>query len=252
MPLLSVQLYTLRDICDHEHMLDAVAEAGFRHVELYGTLFSQAASLQSKLEQRGLSASGTHVALQDLQQDFGRVVDQANTLNITSLFVPSVPMPLRDMPAEGWRALGRELALISDRAAEYGLTIGYHTHDWDFRPKEEGKTALDIVFDAAGAASVEWEADIAWLARAGVDPKVWLERYRTRLTAAHVKDLAPIGTNDDEAGWADVGSGTLNWDELWPFAVQRGAKVMVVEHDRPLDAAKTIASGYRYIAERFL
>lgn len=252
MPLLSVQLYTLRDIHDTEDMLDAVAEAGFRYVELYGTLFSQAASLQRKLEQRGLRASGTHVALQDLKEDIGRVADQANTLNITSLFVPSVPIPLRDMPAEGWQTLGRDLALVSDRATNFGLTIGYHTHDWDFRPKEEGKAALDIVFEAAGAAPVEWEADIAWLARAGVDPKLWLERYRDRLTAAHVKDLAPIGTNEDEAGWADVGSGTLDWDDLWPFAVERGAQVMVVEHDKPLNPAKTITNGFRFISERFV
>lgn len=252
MPLLSVQLYTLRDIHDEGRMLDVVAEAGFRYVEVYGALFSHAPSLRRKLEERSLQASGAHVALQDLKYDIGRVVDQANALDLTSIFVPSVPVALRDMAPVGWRELGRDLALLSDQVAKHGLTIGYHTHDWDFRAKEDGKAALDIVFDAAGAAPVEWEADIAWLARAGVDPKLWLDRYRSRLTAAHVKDLAPVGTNDDEAGWADVGSGTLDWGDLWPFAVERGAKVMVVEHDKPLNPAKTITNGFRFISERFL
>ncbi len=252
MALLSVQLYTLRDIPDDSRMLDVVAEAGFRYVEVYGALFSKAPSLRPMLEQRCLQVSGAHVALQDLKDDLGRVVDRANALQVTSLFVPSVPVPLRNMPAPGWRELGRDLALLADQVAKHGLTIGYHTHDWDFRFKEADKTALDVVFEAAGTGAVEWEADIAWLARAGVDPKHWLERYRKRLTATHVKDLAPVGTNVEEAGWADVGSGILNWGELWPFAVERGAKAMVVEHDKPLNPARTIANGFRFISDRFL
>ncbi|NKK04050.1 TIM barrel protein [Rhizobium leguminosarum bv. viciae] len=251
MAVLSVQLYTLREIDDVDRMLDVVTEAGFRHVEVYGALFSQASVLRRKLDERGLKVSGAHVSLQDLK-DVRSTVDQAAVLDVRSIFVPSVPVPLRDMAPAGWRELGRDLALLSDELGKHALTIGYHTHDWDFRPKEDGKAALDIVFEAAGTAPVEWEADIAWLARAGVDPKLWLERYRSRLTAAHVKDLAPVGTNDDEAGWADVGSGTLDWSDLWPFAVERGAKVMVVEHDKPLNPARTIMNGFRFISERLL
>lgn len=252
MTLLSVQLYTLRQIPLEERMLDIVADAGFQYVELYGALFSQATRVQSLLEQRNLKSSGTHVSLEDLKGDLARVVDQANIYGITSLFVPSVPVPLRDMGASGWREFGRDLASVADELAKSDLTIGYHTHDWDFRPKEGDQTALDLVFDAAGSAPVEWEADIAWLSRAGVDPLVWLERYQSRLTAVHIKDLSPIGTNEDEDGWADVGSGILDWSVLWPSAIERGAKVMVIEHDRPLDPARTITRGFQFVSERFL
>ena len=54
-------------------------------------------------------------------------------------------------------------------------------------------TALELIFEAAEG-PLTWQADVAWLVR-GVAPKAWLERYRSRLTSAHVKDLAPTGQN---------------------------------------------------------
>lgn len=249
---LSVQLYTLRTIEDDDAMLDAVQAAGYRNVELYGAKLAAADRLAPKLKARGLTASGSHVALKDLQEDVYRVVADAQQLGISSLFVPSVPVDRRDMDAAGWRALGADLARLHDVLAPHGITLGYHNHDWDLRRKDGGLAALDLVFEGAGSTPVRWEADIAWLVRGGVDPLTWLDRHRSRLAAAHVKDLAPAGTNEDEAGWADVGHGTLDWKKLWPAAVNCGARFMVVEHDKPLDPARTVARSFAYLKENVL
>jgi sugar phosphate isomerase/epimerase len=249
MATLSVQLFTMRSIEDDAVKLDSVTAAGFEFVELYGAKLSRGNTFAALLRERGLQATGSHVALADLTDDFGRVVDNAQALNISSLFVPSVPVPQRDMPANGWRDLGKQLAFLSDKLAAHGLTLGYHNHNWDLHLKDGDKSALDLVFEAAGSAPVQWQADIAWLTRGGVDPVVWLKRHSNRLAAAHVKDLAPDGQNEEEAGWADVGAGVLDWKVLWPEAVANGAKVMVVEHDKPLNAAATIANSFRYVQE---
>lgn len=249
---LSVQLFTLRSIEDDARMLDAVKAAGYGSVELYGGKLALGAELATLLRERGLRASGSHVALADLVDDLERVVANAQAFELTSLFVPSVPILQRGMAAEGWRVLGKQLAGLSDKLWAHNMTLGYHNHDWDLDLKEGDKTALDLVFEAAGSAPVQWEADIAWLKRGGADPAVWLKRHSDRLTAVHVKDLAPVGQNEEEAGWADVGAGTLNWKVLWPEAIANGAKVMVVEHDRPLDPAKTVANSFRYLQEMVL
>ncbi len=47
--------------------------------------------------------------------------------------------------------------------------------------------------------------DVAWVVRGGADPLDWLGRYKGRVTAAHVKDIAPKGENAAEDGgptWA--------------------------------------------------
>ncbi|MCA2411283.1 sugar phosphate isomerase/epimerase family protein [Rhizobium leguminosarum] len=249
MTKLSVQLFTMRSIDDDAEMLDSVKAVGFEFVELYGAKLSRGSALATLLSERGLQATGAHVALADLTDEFGAVVENAQAFNISSLFVPSVPVPQRAMPAEGWRELGKKLALLSDKLSAYGMTLGYHNHNWDLHLKDGDKTALDLVFEAAGSAPVQWEADIAWLTRGGVDPIVWLKRHSSRLAAAHVKDLAPQGQNEEEAGWADVGAGVLDWKVLWPEAVANGAKVMVVEHDKPLNPTATIANSFRYLQE---
>ena len=51
----------------------------------------------------------------------------------------------------------------------------------------------------------------------------------------HVKDIAPAGDKTDEDGWADVGTGTLPWSELWRQCVAAGAEMMIAEHDNPSD-----------------
>ncbi|WP_259672353.1 sugar phosphate isomerase/epimerase [Rhizobium sp. NLR22b] len=233
-------------------MLDAVKAAGYQNVELYGDKLGRGMELARRLKETGLRASGSHVALTDLVDDLERVIANAHAFELRSLFVPSVPVSQRGMAAEGWRALGKQLADLSEKLWAHNMTLGYHNHNWDLDLKEGDKTALDLVFEAAGSAPVQWEADIAWLTRSGVDPIVWLKRHSNRLTAAHVKDLAPAGQNEQEAGWADVGAGTLDWTVLWPEAIANGAKVMVVEHDRPLDPAKTVANSFRYLQEKVL
>ena len=76
--------------------------------------------------------------------------------------------------------------------------------------------------------------DLAWLVRAGEDPLVWMDRLGGRITALHVKDIAPAGQALDEDGWADVGHGTLDWKALLAAAQKKTrVKYLVMEHDKP-------------------
>jgi sugar phosphate isomerase/epimerase len=128
-----------------------------------------------------------------------------------------------------------------------GIDFGYHNHHWELKPKDGSKTALELLFEAAEGSPLTWEADVAWLARGNVDPKAWIERYSRLVTAAHVKDIAPTGQNEDQDGWADVGSGTLDWKDLWQTCRKAGARWMVVEHDKPADPARSARSSFEYL-----
>ena len=83
--------------------------------------------------------------------------------------------------------------------------------------------------------------------RGNADPKEWINRYRSKVTAAHVKDIAPAGQNEDQDGWADVGSGVLDWRSLWRTCREAGARWMVVEHDKPADPARTASNGFAFL-----
>lgn len=242
--VVSIQLYTLRSLGDLDLILDTVAEAGFRHVEAVGSHLDDAANVRAKLDARGLKASSSHVGLAALRERPDAVAEACRTLGFTQLFMPAVPPDQRDMAADGWRALGRELGGMAERLQAQGIRFGYHNHHWELTPKEGETTALELIFEAAGGSPLAWQADVAWLVRGGVDPRQWLDRYRDRVASAHVKDIAPAGRNEDQDGWADVGAGVLDGQDLWRACREAGAEWMVVEHDKPADPAETARVSY--------
>ena len=245
--VLSIQLYTMRALGDLDRILDAVAEAGYRQVETVGSQLDEAATTRSKLYARGLKVSSSHVSLAALRERPEAVVEASRTLGVDQLFMPAVPPNQRAMAADGWRALGQELAQMAERLRGQGIELGYHNHHWELEPKDGAKTALELLFEAAEGSPLTWQADVAWLVRGRVEPKAWLKRYRSRLTSAHVKDIAPAGQNRDEDGWADVGAGVLDWRDLWQACRGAGARWMVVEHDQPKDPARTARTSFAFL-----
>ena len=246
--VLSIQLYTLRELGDFDRILEAVAHAGYRHVEMIGAHLDDPARTQRRLETHGLSASSSHVGLDQLRKKPEHLVEACEMLGIDELYMPAVSEEDRQMDAAGWQALGAELGDLSEDFQVQGIRLGYHNHDWELTPKEGEKTALDLIFEAAGEAPLTWQADVAWLVRGGVDPAVWLQRYADRLLSAHVKDIAAAGENLDQDGWADVGYGTLDWPRLWETCRASGAGWMVVEHDKPADPAGCARRSFDFIA----
>jgi sugar phosphate isomerase/epimerase len=244
---LSIQLYTLRTMEDVDRILDTVAEAGYRYVEAVGSHLDNAAGIRSKLDARGLKASSSHVSMAALREKPDAIVDACRTLGFQHLFMPAVPPEQRDMAADGWRSLGQELGAIAQRFQEQGIRLGYHNHHWELKPKDATKTALELIFEAAEGSPLAWQVDVAWLVRGNVDPKEWISRYRGRITAAHVKDIAPPGQNEDQDGWTDVGSGVLDWRDLWRVCREAGAEWMVVEHDKPADPAETARASFAFL-----
>ncbi|WP_230531494.1 sugar phosphate isomerase/epimerase family protein [Microvirga roseola] len=244
---LSIQLYTLRSMEDLDRILDKVAQAGYRYVETVGSHLDDAANVRSKLETRGLQASSSHVSMAALREKPDAVVEACRNLGITDLYMPAVPPEQRDVDADGWRSLGQELGQIADRFQRDGIRLGYHNHHWELKPKDGSKTALELIFEEAEGSPLAWQVDVAWLVRGDVDPKDWIQRYRNRITAAHVKDIAPAGQNEEQDGWADVGSGVLDWRSLWRSCREAGAKWMVVEHDKPADPARTARTSFDFL-----
>ena len=233
---LSIQLYSLRAYRDLEAQLEALVELGFQKVETIGSHLVDAKATRAMLDRFGMKAPTGHVGLAELRERPDWVIEQAATVGIEQLFMPAVPAGERDgQPADYWRALGVELGELAARWAGRGPALGYHNHHWELVPYADGTTPLEHVMAGAAGSPLGWEADLAWLVRGGAEPLGWLERYGDRLVAVHVKDLAPPGQNVDEDGWAAIGAGTLDWPGLWRESLARGARFMVLEHDKPKD-----------------
>lgn len=247
---LSIQLYSLRSYGDLESQLTALAGIGFRCVEIIGSHIENAKDTRARLDAHGMSAPTGHVGIDMLRDRLDGVAEQAHIIGMKELYMPALPEEDRTMSAEGWRRTGAELGWMATRLQSHGLALGYHNHDWELKAFPDGSTPLSHLFAGADGSPLTFEADFAWLARGGADPLETVRPLKSRLTAIHVKDIAPPGTNLDEDGWADIGAGTLDWLHLWREGLALGAKWMVLEHDKPNDPIAFAKASRDYLLQK--
>ena len=236
MPDLSYQLYCSRKFPPLSRTLAMLAAAGYRSVEGYGALYTgldDLAALKDDLDRNGLRMTSGHFSLAMVQDEPARVLEIARMLGVEAVFVPYLMPDARPSDAAGWSAFGRALAEAGRPIRDAGLDFGWHNHDFEMADLGGGTRPLDLILQADESLSLEF--DVAWAVRGGQDPLAWIDRYGPRITAAHVKDIAPPGTATDEDGWADVGHGTMDWRGLHAALTRAGCPRFVVEHDNPSD-----------------
>lgn len=241
MQTVSFQLYSARNFQPFTEVFRVLSEAGYKEVEGYSALYASlddAAIRQVKadLDRNGLSMPTAHFGIDMLEAEPGRVLEICRTLGIEAVYCPYLLPEERPTDAAGWHALGERLQKAGEPIRAAGLTFGWHNHDFEFFTLPDGTAPQDHIF--AGGPDLAWEADIAWIVRGGADPFAWIRKYGSRITAVHVKDIAPKGENADEDGWADVGHGTVPWADLSKALAGTPARHFIVEHDNPKDITR--------------
>lgn len=248
---LSMQLYSGRNFPPLAHQLATVKAAGFSDVETFRGLYDDVDGLKAAIEAAGLTNRAGHYSVDLWRDEPDRALAIARRLGHEIVVLPYVMPADRPSDAAGWAAFGQVVAAIARRVTGEGLRLAWHNHDFEMRPLADGSRPLEHILGADEA--VEWEADLAWVVRGGEDPESWLKRYAGRVATLHVKDIAPAGEKTDEDGWADVGTGTLDWARLYRAGREAGAGIMIAEHDNPSDFARfartSFAAMQRYAQE---
>jgi sugar phosphate isomerase/epimerase len=237
--MFSYQLYSSRNFPPLPATLRMLADLGYQGVEGYGGLYAdpeQVRVLAAALAETGLIMPTGHFSLAMLEEAPDRVLDIASALRMERLYCPYIAAEDRPSDAAGWRAFGARLGRAAQPYRKAGLGFGWHNHDFEFRALPDGTVPQAALFE--GGPGLEWEIDVAWVIRGGADPFDWIERHADRITAAHVKDIAPAGQNAAEDGWADVGHGTVDWPRLMGALRATGCRHFVMEHDNPADHAR--------------
>ena len=234
--MISYQLYSSRNHGPLADTLSMLRSAGYQEVEGYGALLTgDPGALKAALDEAGLTMGSAHMGLDMLEGG----VETAVALGLASVFAPHVMPADRPADAEGWRAFGARLAELGGPYEDAGITFGWHNHDFELAPLPDGSVPLDHIL----ASGIAWEADLAWVVRGGADPLAWIDRHAERLRAVHVKDIAPQGEKADEDGWADPGTGTMDWRALTDRLNRLGLAHWVMEHDNPSDDARFARAG---------
>lgn len=232
---IAVQLYSVRNELarDFVGVIEAVGKMGYQAVEFAGYYDwdRKPVELRKLLDDNGLKCCGTHTALATLEGDnLKKTADLHHTLGNKFLICPS----LSARSAQAWTDLAHKFNDISDRAKEYGMLVGYHSHAGDYK-KFDGKTAWEIFFDNTKPEVVH-QIDIGNTLDGGGDPLAMIKRYPGRTKTTHIKEHGgPRG--------AAIGEGTNDWPALFEaYETVGGTEWYIVEHEtgtHPLQSIKT-------------
>ncbi|MGW6398484.1 sugar phosphate isomerase/epimerase family protein [Streptomyces sp. NPDC055134] len=240
---IGMHLYTMRDVLakDFAGTVEQLAEIGYATVGVSGRHGYGAADIRRMLDTVGLRAVLEHVAYQTLTgSGLPQALADLHTLGARWPVVPSLPGSMHS-PA-GYREAAKEFNRIGAASRKAGLgPVLFHNHDGD-HDVIDGENLYDILVRETDPHLVAFELDVYWASKGGADPAAYFVRHRRRFPALHVKDMAPDG------GFADVGSGTLDFAAMFDDAHAGGVKQWLVEHDIPKDPFATARNSYEYLA----
>ena len=230
----SFQLYSARNFTPWDQIFRSVSALGYSQVEGFGALYENPAETRASLDTHNLSMPSGHFSLDDLENNLATVLKTADTLGCENIFCPYLDESIRPSDDKGWQDFGRRLNELNKRVTDAGKRFGWHNHDFEFQPCDDGSVPMRSILTSAP--DIDWEMDVAWVARAGTDPVPWITEFGKRISAVHIKDIAEQGSCEDEDGWADVGAGILDWQALLTqITKETNASLFVAEHDNPSD-----------------
>ena len=212
---IALQLYSVRRDCQEDlaRVLAAVAKMGYDGVEFAGYYDRPAGELRKMLDDVGLKAAGTHIALATLEGDaLKETVEFNRILGNPFLVVPGLPKE-RTASASAWAETARLLDEIAEKVAGEGMWVGSHNHAAEFADFD-GQRAWDILFGSTER--VVMQMDTGNALHAGVEPLAFMRKYPGRQQSVHLKE------HSSADGWVHVGDGDVGWAGVFEFCESAG------------------------------
>ncbi len=238
LPQISVQLYSVREqaAVDYEGTIRAIAEMGFQNVEPAGYPGSSVRAASKLFKELGLKAPSCHGAL-PIGENKNQIIDDALTMGHKYIVTGCPPNFSQDFEStDAIKALAALYCEAADVAAQHGLQVGYHNHDWDLIDVD-GRPGYRTFLENTPE-TVLWEADLFWVARAGIVPADFVKEIGPRGKLLHFKD--GIVTAEGEFTEAETEDGKIMVSSSTPFLPAGAGQVELV-------AASAIATRAEYV-----
>lgn len=254
---IGIQLYTLRNELGKDPLgtLKQVAAAGYQQVELYG--FPDAKPLIEGANEAGLAVNSAHFDWETVTNpedpefsDFLKILDQAKALNLSHLVIPYLKDHNRGS-LDAYRKVAENANKAAVLARQAGIQLAYHNHNFEFEPKEGGKSGFDILIEEFSP-EMHFEIDVFWVKAAGLDPIALIQKLTSRVSQLHLKDLKqgstiPSYSSMPEAAYKELGNGIIPMEPIMIAAAAAGVKHCHVEQDHSPDPIASIQESMAYL-----
>ena len=244
-----LQLYSVRsDLArDFEGTLAAVAQMGYEGVEFAGLYGKTPKEVKEICEKNGLVPVSAHVSLSEMIADPEGVFATYQEIGCSYIAVPYLGDNDRPGQSNHDRVIA-SIAFLVKKAKDYGLTMMYHNHDFEFVRLESGKYGYDEMFERVPDLCAQ--IDTCWVNVAGEDPAEYLKKYKDRIPVVHFKDFVMPGKkaknlynligmeeqsapDPDAFSYMPLGYGAQNIPAMLEALEGSVCKWIIVEQDEP-------------------
>lgn len=242
---IGVQLWSVRDLLEQnfDEAINRIGAIGFDYVESFGlnpTGIFPGLVTANKYE-RTVKAAGMRIASSHASyfqaEEAPLVIESAQRLDVDWVIIAW----LSEEQRSGYYQIAENLNAIGEQFKAAGIGFGYHNHDFEFDPTEEGKIPQEILMDNTDPELVSFQADLYWFKKAGVDPLTYIEKYPGRFCSYHIKDA------NEELDQTDIGSGLVDFESILAKNKEAGIQYVFVEDERTNSPMENVETGFNYL-----
>jgi sugar phosphate isomerase/epimerase len=267
-PLIGLQLYTLRNEIknDVNPVIAKVAEVGYTSVEVFGyndgKFFGHSPEeFIGIIKKNNLKTPSGHYMMLDYfikgnEDQLKKTVADAAIMGHDFFVVPFLIESMRTS-LDDYKKLAEKINKAAVEVKSAGMRLAYHNHNFEFKDWGNGKTGFEIFVKETDPSLVSFEMDIYWVTRAGVDPIQLIKQNPGRIKLWHIKDMsdkkaASFDTGGEQA-FTEVGSGVIDYKEIFKHKKQSGMEYFFVEQDQvKIPVYESIAKSLDYLKKNIL
>ncbi len=255
---IGIQLYTLRDSIskDTAGTLKQVAAAGYKQVEPYG--FPGADEMIKAAKDAGLAVRSTHFQWDSVvnpkdaaMSDFSKILEKAHEAGLSHLVIPYLQDGNRKT-LDDYKKVAENANKAAALAKKAGIQLAYHNHNFEFGPKEGGKSGYDIFIEEFSS-EMKFEIDVFWVKVAGADPAALITKLKGRVSQLHLKDLKAdvktpnFGSPIPNDAFQALGEGVIPMEPILAAAKAAGVEHCHVEQDQSPDPIASVGRSVKYL-----
>jgi sugar phosphate isomerase/epimerase len=230
---IGTQTYPIRDALgkDFPGMLKQVAGMGYKTIEMcsppgykegFGALASlSAAEMKKTIEAAGLRCESCHYQFRELRENLDERIAFARELGLKQMILSTFALPNTAKMADWAKAAG-DLNQIAAKIGQAGLQAGFHNHNFEFQ-KIDNELIYDRLMSEFDPKLVKMQFQVAVIS-IGYKAATYMTKYPGRVLSMHLADWS-AKTGEQAA----VGSGSVDWKELFAAAKTGGVKNYFVE-----------------------
>ena len=149
--------------------------------------------------------------------------------------------------SDHYKYVAEQLNIAGERCKKSGIQLCYHNHNFEF--EKQGDTYPYDILLGCDKNLVKMEIDLYWIKKAGQDAIKIFHEHPGRFPLWHVKDM----DNTADQNFTEVGSGIIDFKEIFKYKSLAGMKYFFVEEDKcPGSPFDSITKSIDYIKKNLV